>query len=91
MGIHSDDYKTERNITTLGSSLYSNWEKERKCDFYNEAGCEKNAVTHTKKKAKSRFPLLLWFPLDYWIPSGLMKPPEPFDVGNMNNLELGTS
>lgn len=59
-------------------------------------GKKKSYHTHQKEKKKKKrlsvgFSLCFWIPPDYWIPLGLMKPSELFDVENINNLDLGTS
>ena len=51
---------------------------------------KKKAVTHTKERLSIGLSFHFWISLDCWIPLGLMKPSELCDVGNINNLDLGT-
>lgn len=51
---------------------------------------KKKALTHTKKRLNVSFSFHFLCPLDCWVPLGLMKPSELFDVRNTNPLDLGT-
>ena len=71
----------------------SELEEREEVWLVHEAGDlkKKKKLSHTpKKRLKAGFSFHFLCPLDCWVPLGLMKPSELFDVRNSNTLDLGT-